>query len=139
MVLSSLTTMGIIKNNLTCSSIYASMAPLPFYFTTIYTYTLNLNSHLEMPNAIEIGIIAFCILVLFAMLLWAFFWPHKHHRYGMDSSRKAAKKRSRTAGRSHHDIEMHPRNWDEPESSPRSGKKKVTPKYDSEKEDVDWV
>ncbi|ESZ94821.1 hypothetical protein SBOR_4781 [Sclerotinia borealis F-4128] len=103
-----------------------------------------------MPSAVAITIIAFCMIVLFAMVAWAFFWPHKYHRYGMDHSKKAAKKRSRTAGRSHHNVEMHPKHWGEGENSqpgngdgenhqPRIGKTRPMPKYDSEKDASDWV
>ncbi|KAG4033137.1 hypothetical protein MFRU_005g01540 [Monilinia fructicola] len=86
-----------------------------------------------MPNAVEIGIIAFCMIVLFVMLVWAFCWPHKYHRYGMDHSKKAAKQRSRTAGRSHHDVEMQPRHWNEYDHHSRSGKTRKMPVYDAEK------
>ncbi|KAF7853928.1 hypothetical protein EAF04_010594 [Stromatinia cepivora] len=92
-----------------------------------------------MPNSIQIGILAFCMVVLVAMLAWAFCWPHKHHRYGMDHSRKAAKNRSRTAGRSHSDIEMHPKNWNEDDSSSGVGKKRAMPVYEVEKDESTWV
>ncbi|APA08838.1 predicted protein [Sclerotinia sclerotiorum 1980 UF-70] len=88
-----------------------------------------------MPNSVQIGILAFCIVVLVAMLAWAFFWPHKRHRYGMDNSKKAAKNRSRTAGRSHSDIEMHPKNWDEDENSSKVGKKRPMPVYEIAKDE----
>ncbi|KAF7956135.1 hypothetical protein EAE96_005055 [Botrytis aclada] len=88
----------------------------------------------------HIAIVAFCMIVLAAMLAWAFFWPHKHHRYGMDDSRKAAKKRSGTAGRSHRDVEMHPRNWNKVDSHSRNGKTRKMPLHDDESEKYEtWV
>ncbi|QSZ32471.1 hypothetical protein DSL72_002045 [Monilinia vaccinii-corymbosi] len=66
-----------------------------------------------MPGSIQIGIVAFCMVFLLALLAWAFCWPHKHHRPRMDHSKTAARHRSCTAGRSHHHVEMQPRCWSE--------------------------
>lgn len=101
-------------------------------FLIITNYTPDTNLDFKMPNAIEIGIVVFCMIILFAMLAWAFCWPHKNRRSRMDHSRKAAKKRSRTAGRSHRDVEMHPRNWNEDENRSKIGKTRPMPVFDEE-------
>lgn len=109
-----------------------------FIFLIIVNHTPDTNLNLKMLPE-HIAIVAFCMIVLAAMLAWAFFWPHKHHRYGMDDSRKAATKRSRTAGRSHRDVEMHPRNWNKVENHSRNGKTRTMPVHDEPEKYETWV